>query len=203
MISKIVVAREILILFCTVLLILITSFGWHYVNSYEESIFEENIRPDYRVELYQKIDSLNLKGNYSKIIDINYVENFHRLIADTSINKKFYKISKELEQYEWNGKLYTLEMLKFKYGDSLNNALEKFNFHKKRVVTDLDYGEFNSKIQQVSSFGPVPKKSQKAGLFNYDTFTPHLIRIGLVIFIIAYPIRIIIYIIKWSLKEVK
>ncbi len=201
MISKKVVAREILILFGTALLILITSFGWYYFDSNDKSTFEENLRPDFRVELYQKIDSLNLKENYSKIIDINYVENFHRLIADTSINKKFYKKSKELEQYEWNGKLYSLEMLEFKYGDSLNNALEKFNFHKKRVVTDLDYGEFNSKIQKVSSFVPVPKKRQKKGF--YENFTPYLVRIGLIIFILVYPIRIIFYMIKWSLKEVK
>ena len=204
--KKKTLAREFLILIGTTVLIGATILFWSLLErpttKRNDDITKEK---GFRTELYQNMIDLKLQDEFKKLIDIEYKDNFVRLLEDPKISKSFYDKARSLELYKWNHKYFPLDTLKKKYGDSLEQKIEKYQFRKTRVITDLSYADFRIQIENdtLSSKRPEPTNSKDSIELIPEMTSVGITWLAIGILLIVYPLRWIFYLTKWSLREIK
>jgi len=200
-----VLAREFLILLGAIVVIGASIFIWSLLDNQSTEQNKGSIQSmGFSREIYQNMTDLQLQEDFVEIIDIEYPDNFVMLLRDPEISKSFYAKAKSLELYKWNHNYFSLKELKEEYGDSLEQKIEKYQFRKTNMITDLSYPEFRNEIEKDSI------SSQNAAIKN-QSLKPSLpkmtssgiIELVLIILLIFYPFRWLIYLTKWSIKELK
>lgn len=204
-------AQEILILFGSTLFILIISGVWYLSYAQNESIEESSQKiyvkkSGFREEIYK---TLNRKREaFREIIELYHEPTFFKNIADTSLNRKIYITGKEFNYYTRNNKTISEKRLKKKMGDRMQVFIDSNDFIKTTFLTDLNYEEFNKKIQADTLWSKTVVNANKVEDEVEETTIQRDLRsdfkiIALIILLIAFPLRYIIKTIKWSLKEIK
>ncbi|MDO6852396.1 hypothetical protein Q4599_02315 [Cellulophaga lytica] len=203
---KKILAREFLILIGTTVLIGAAILFWSLLDRPKTEQNDDIIQEKgFRAELYQNMIHLKLQDEFKKFIDIEYQDNFVRLLEDPKISKSFYDKAKSLELYKWNHKYFPLDTLKKKYGDSLEEMIEKYQFRKTRVITDLSYAEFKIQIENdtLTSIRHEPNNSKNSSELILEMTSKGIARLVIGILLIVYPLRWIFYLTKWSLRQIK
>lgn len=206
-------AQEILILFGSALLILVISGVWYLIYAETESteepsqkIYEE--KSGYREEVYHTLYSE--RETFREIIELYHKPTFFKNIADKSLNREIYITSKEFNYYTKNNKRITEKRLEKKLGDGMQNFIDRLDYIKTTFLTDLSYEEFNKKIQSDTLWSKTAinvqeveeEEEEEETIIQRDVSSDFKI-IALIILLITFPLRYIIKIIKWSLKEIK
>src|SRR5690554_6612573 len=94
------VAKETLIFFGSVLLILAICGVWYLSTNNESTLSDIKINQiGFRENLFNNLNAIKEKNEFEKIIEIKDKPIFIKTIADTAINKTLYNKSKEFEKY--------------------------------------------------------------------------------------------------------
>lgn len=198
-------AREFLLFLGSAVFIGISILIWSLVDNQPPEKNKDSVQNiGLRMEVYQNMTDLQLQEEFVEIIDIAYPDNFIRLLRDPKISKQFYSKAKSLELYKWNNNYFSLEELKEAYGDSLENKIEKYQFKKTNVITDLSYPAFRTEIEKDTIYSQNPEIK----VYSSKALIPQMTRSGIIwlitiILVIAYPFRWLIYLTKWSIKELR
>ena len=202
--NKKLIAKEILIFFGSIILILAICVVWYFITINENSKNEIGITQiGFREQIFNNLNKINKKDKFENIIEINDKSIFLRTISDTTINRKLYNKSKELERYIWNGKLYSKAELTEKYGDKVDSKIQKYGFRISNYLTDLDYSEFNHRIQSdIISNETIIKQDNNDKLKSRDYYFDFGLITGIILLLI-YPLRWVYKVLKWSLTEIK
>lgn len=205
-----ILAREILILFGSLILIAVVTGIWYlsfYSNNSKQStqeILEE--KTGFREELFYKIKFSPAKDEFATILEVYHKPTFLKKISDTILNRKVYEKGKEFDRYILNEKYFSPVQLEEKYGEKMDEAIDRFGFRKKVLLTDLTYSDYNKKLQDDKISGSILKKDSidyKEEVISSKNFKSDFKFISIVILSIAFPFRYLINLIKWSWREAK
>lgn len=214
-------AKEVLILVISIILITIVSTVWYFSEYFVLNIKEPEIvesKTGFREMIYEKILYSPYKDSFAEIMEVYHYPTFLSQITKEEINKKVYDKAIDYDYYLKNNHRFIYKQLKEHYKERADEAISKFQFRKETFLTDLNYNDFNKNIQSdtLSSWN-LKKENEIEESYNepedlYNqveeiepdrSFISDFKLISIFILIFAFPLRYLIILLQWSIRELK